>query len=214
MATWQLIEHTSRTLQRIIKAHVDAMWTGSSVDVKIATPHAFRDLKDLTQATITIFLYRTSENAELRNGLQRRTPSGALTRQPMALELCYLITPWGARAGNPSANDEAAAYEEQKLMGLVLQALYDHAELSRAELFELPPPPLPPIPPPVWGAVDSLQIVHDTLPIEDLYRIWDSSALAYQLSATYRVRVMGLETSEERAVAPVVDAAFTVGRTG
>lgn len=206
LATWQVIEHTSRTLLRLIEGHLAIAMPGSSVDVKLATPHAFGSLKNVNKSTVSLFLYRVTEHAELRNNLQRKLPDGTVRRQPLALELSYLITTWGSRGQNPAVNDAAATYEEHKLLGAVMQGLYDHAEVARAELYEDPTKPA------VWGDRDALQIVLESLPIEDLYRIWDSSELAYQLSATYRVRVLGLESLEVLHGERVVDAAFHVGR--
>lgn len=206
MATWQLIEHASRTVVRLIEAHLAAVMPGTPVDVKLATPHSFGELKNVTTATVSLFLYRVTEHAELRNNLQQRRPDGTLRRQPMVLELYYMITTWGSRGQQPAANDAAATLEEHKLLGAVLQALYDAAEVPRAQLFDDPTKP------PVWGDQDALQITLDSVPIEDLYRIFDPGELAYQLSTTYRVRVLSLESSENLAGAPVVDAQFQIGR--
>lgn len=206
LATWQLIEYASRTMLKVIGAHLALVMPGNSVDVKLATPQAFGSLRNVTRSTITVFLYRVTEHTELRNSPQRRTPDGAVQRPPLALELSFLVTTWGARRNDPAANDVAAALEEHQLMGAVLQGFYDHAELSRAELYEDPARP------PVWGDRDSMQIVLESLSIEDLYRIWDSGELAYHLSATYRVRVLGLEPNEVLRVPPVADASMRIGR--
>jgi len=205
VATWQLIEHASRTMLRLIETHLAITLPGSSVDVKLATPHSFGELKKVGKSTISVFLYRVTEHAELRNNLQRKMADGTMRRQPLVLELYYLITTWGARGQNPAQNDAAAALEEHKLLGVVLQGLYDRAEVGRAELFDDPAKPV------VWGDRDSLQIMLESLPVEDLYRIWDSSELAYQLSATYRVRVLGLESLEVLRAEPVVEVNFNVG---
>ncbi len=194
------------TMVRLLKAHLVTAMPGTTVDVKLATPHSFAKLKEVGAATISLFLYRIGEHAELRNSLQQRLPDGSLRRQPMVLELFYLMTTWGSRGSNPAANDAAAALEEHKLLGAALQAYYDHAVVSRSELYEDPTKP------PVWGEQDSLQITLDSVPVEDLYRIFDPGELAYQLSATYRVRVLSLDSSELLRSPPVVDAAFRIGR--
>jgi hypothetical protein len=206
LATWQLIEHTSRTMLRMIEAHLAVALPGNTVEVRLATPHSFSSLKTSSRSTVSVFLYRVSEHTELRNSPQRKLADGSFRRAPLVLELSYLITTWGARGADPAANDAAAAFEEHKLLGIVMQCLYDHGEVGRAELFEDPTRP------PVWGDRDDLQVVLETLPIEDLYRIWDSSELAYQLSATYKVRVLGLDSSEVLHTSPVVGAAMVVGR--
>jgi Pvc16 N-terminal domain len=193
-------------MARLIEAHLAVAMPGNTVEVKLATPHSFSTLKAITKSTISVFLYRVCEHSELRNNPQRRMTDGTLRRPPLALDCSYLITTWGARGTDPAGNDAAAAMEEHKLLGIVMQGLYDHAELSRAELFEdLAKPP-------VWGDRDGLQIVLESLPIEDLYRIWDSGELAYQLSATYRVRVLGLDSTEVLRNPPVADADFRIGR--
>ncbi|MEO8553111.1 MAG: DUF4255 domain-containing protein [Kofleriaceae bacterium] len=207
MASWPVIEHVSQTLKRIIKTHVDTMWPGSGVEVRVATPHLFTALRETNTATITIFLYRFVENGELRNSPMRRLPGGELQRAPMQLELCYLMTAWGARDRDPLTKDELASFEEHKLMGLVLQALYDKGELGRAELYDDPA-----LTAPAWGAIESVQVLHETLPIEDLYRIWDSSELAYQLSAAYRVRIVGIDSTAVRAAPPVTEGTFAYDR--
>lgn len=206
MGSWQLVEYTSRTVLGLIQSHLDAVMPGHQVDVKLATPHAFPTNKNLRRSAITLFLYRVFEHAELRNSVQRRFADGTMRRQPLAIECCYLVTTWGARSNDPAGNDESAAFEEHKLLGLAMQALYDRGEVSRAELYEDLARPT------VWGERDALQISLDSLPIEDLYRIWDSSEIPYQLSATYRVRVLGLDSSEVLRAPPVVDAQVRVGR--
>lgn len=206
MATWQLVEYVSRTMVKLIETHLGLILPGNTIDVRIATPHAFADLKNVTTPTISVFLYRACEQTEMRNSPQARMPDGTMRRQPLALELYYLVTTWGARGNDAANNDAAAAMEEHSLLGAVFQAFYDHAEVSRAELYEDPTRPL------VWGPNDSLQIVLDTLPIEDLYRIWDAGELYYQLSATYRARVLSLESSEILGVAPVLSGNFVFDR--
>lgn len=191
---------------KLIDAHLAIALPGNTVQVRVATPHSFASLKSTRASTITVFLYRVSEHAELRNSPQRRAADGTVRRQPLALELAFLITTWGARGSDPAANDATAALEEHQLMGAVVQGFYDHAELGRAELYDDPTRPA------VWGDRDSVQIVLETLALDDLYRIWDSSELAYHLSVTYRVRVLGLDSSELLRSPPVVDAALRVGR--
>jgi hypothetical protein len=53
-----------------------------------------------------------------------------------------------------------------------------------------------------------MQIVMESLPVEDHYRIWDAGEQSYRLSVTYRVRVLGLDPSIVQSNVPVVDASF------
>ena len=201
MASWQLIASAGSSLVALVEQHVRNAGL-SDVSVRVASASAFKPLAGSNTPTITFFLYRVAEMAELRNAGRQRTSEGSLARQPLPLELCYLVTACVKREDS-AASDYLATEEEHKLLGLVMQALYDHAEVGRDELVDGSSP--------VWGRADSLQVVLDTLPIEDQYRIWDATDLAYRLSIAYRVRVLGLEPAERQQVASVSEARFAGG---
>ncbi len=206
MATWQLIENTTQTLVKLLQQRVDHALPNLNVTVQSASTGAFAELGATQKPIITVFLYRVQENTELRNAPRRRMPDGTQRRQPMVLELCYLVTPWGSRPDTQLATDQLASLEEHRMLGVVLQAFYDRAEIGRSELYEDPDPARPP----VWSEVDSLQLVLESLSIEEMYRIWDASELGYRLSAAYRARVLALESEEVIGGPPVVDAQFDV----
>jgi hypothetical protein len=199
VATWELIESTGRTLVRLLQNHVDQVMPMAGVSVQLATTRLFRTLETTSKPTITVFLYRALENAEMRNGPRRTLTDGSTARPLLPLELCYLVTPWGVRRDDTPLSDQQAAQEEHRLLGVALQAFYDHAEISRAELVE-------DIGTSVWAPVDSVQMVLETLPVEDHYRIWDSGELDYRVSLTYRVRVLGLEPTTSEIASRVVES--------
>ena len=201
MGTWQLIESTGQTLVRLLQTHVDAVLPLAGVQVQLATTKIFESLERTTRPTITLLLYRAMEHGELRNAPRRVFPDGSTTKPLLPLELCYLVTPWGVRRDDTPASDAQAAQEEHRLLGVVLQAFHDRAEIARADLVEDPARP-------VWEPEDGIQLLLESLPVEDHYRIWDSSELAYKLSVTYRARVLGLEPSRRDRDARVADASF------
>jgi len=204
MASWELIESVGRTLVRMLQQHVDAVLPLAHVHVQLATTKLFKALETTHTPTITVFLYRAMENPELRNAPRRVLADGSTTRAFLPLELCYLVTPWGVRQDNTPDSDTLAAQEEHRLLGIILQAFYDHAEIVRSELVEDPGQQ-------IWEALDNVQLVHESLPIEDHYRIWDSGELDYRVSATYRVRVLGLEPSKRLGTSRVVEPSFIYG---
>lgn len=202
MGTWEIIESTGRSLVRVLQAHVDAVMPLAGVQVQLATTKIFKSLETTTRPTITVLLYRAMENAELRNAPRRTLADGSTTRALLPLELCYLVTPWGVRRDDTAVADAQAAQEEYRLLGVIMQAFYDHAELARADLVEEPGRPL-------WEPDDTIQLIFESLPVEDHYRIWDSSELAYRLSLTYRARVLGLEPSRRDRGPRVIESTFT-----
>lgn len=204
MASWQVIENTSLTLVSLLKRRVDVLGL-AGVDVGLVTATAFRTLAATANPFISVFLFQVGGNAEMRNQLMRSRADGTRQRQPLPLELSYLVTPWGVRNGDDTDSDGLAAQEEARLLGAVMQACYENAELGRADLVDSAAQP-------VWGDQDSLQIVLEALPIETHYRIWDAGELGYRLSVVYRVRVASLEPLDLLTAPLVVDAGVGVSQ--
>lgn len=198
MADWRVVENTGRTLVRLIEQRVAALGI-PGVTVGLTTTAAFEPLASTAVPFISLLLFQISGNPEMRNRPRTILPNGSTRRQPLPLELCYLITAWGVRAADDPIADGVAAGEEARLLGATMQALYDHAEVGRAELFEAPAIP-------VWAPGDGLQILMETLPVDQHYRIWDAAELGYRLSLVYRVRVASLDPSQPPPVPPVVEA--------
>lgn len=190
----------------ILQSHVAGVLPLAGVEVELATTKRFAQLANTLTPAITVVLYRVLENGELRNAPRRRLPDGSTTRPLLPIELCYLVTPWGVRTDGSALADRLAAQEEHRLLGVALQAFYDHAEIGRAALVETPGQP-------VWEPTDNVQLILESLPVEDHYRIWDSGELDYRVSLTYRVRVAGLEPTQRAAAPPVVEADF-IARAG
>jgi hypothetical protein len=195
MADWRVVENVGRTLVRLIERRI-AVLAIPNVTVSLNTTAAFPMLAGTASPFISLFLFQIAGNAELRNRPRQLAPDGRLRRQSLPLELCYLITAWGVRAPNDVASDSVAAREEARLLGAVMQALYDDAEVGRADLFE-------PAGAPVWAAGDGLQIAMESLPVDQHYRIWDAGEMPYRLSIVYRVRVASLDPTLTPPAPPV-----------
>ncbi|MCV2446153.1 DUF4255 domain-containing protein [Paracoccus sp. DMF] len=198
MADWRVIENTGQTLVGLVERHVAQLGI-PNVGVGVVTPMAFPSLADTTDPFVSLFLYQIAGNAEMRGNPRRVLANGTLGRQPLPLELCYLVTAWGVRATDDVIGDLPATQDEARLLGAVLQAFYDNAELDRSSLFEVPGLP-------VWSPEDGLQIVMETLPVDGHYRIWDATKLGYRLSLVYRVRVAALEPTDVPQAPPTREA--------
>jgi hypothetical protein len=187
VATAEVIRDVGNTLIFALRAGVDP-GVVAPANIRVATPDEFKDLDALTEPSISLFLHRIAVNATVRNSARRVLPDGTTTRPLLPLELCWLITPWA-----PATSDE------HLIAGHVMQALYDRAELGATELQGAS-----------WAPGDSLQVILESLPMEDHYRIWDTSDIPYRLSLTYVTRVVALEPKERVASPPVVTARFGV----
>ena len=187
MASADVIRDVGRTLVRLIEQGVAGF--APLPNVRVVNPDDFsRSLGNQTPV-ITIFLYRVGLNAALRNGPRRLLATGETSRPLLPLELYYLITPWAQHT------DDAT-----RLSGRVLQSMYDHSEVGPAELQGN-----------AWTPEDSVQIVFESLPTEEHYRIWDTAGIPYRLSLAYMVRVVGIEPTGRVATPPVAEAVFAGG---
>lgn len=181
MATADVIKDMGETLLAVLRAGIP------SVDptlITVATPDEFEALREPAKPSITVFLYRIAVNPTLRNDPRRLHPDGSIVRQPLPLELSFLITAW--------AKDTR---DELRITGRILQVLYEHAELGAAHLVGTS-----------WDKNDTVQLVLESLPLEDHYRIWDANDVPYRLSLTYLARVIGIAPAEGIKPPPVVDA--------
>jgi hypothetical protein len=202
MASFQVIEHVGLTLVSLLQRRIDRLGL-AGVTVGMATAASFGALAQTATPFVSVFLYQVSGNPELRNLPMRTNADGTRQRQSLPLELGYLITPWGVRTADDVASDGIAAQEEARLLGAVMQACYEHAELGRADLVDSAVAP-------VWADRDGLQIVLESLPVETHYRIWDASEQGYRLSVVYRVRVASLDPLEQAAGGRVAEAELAV----
>jgi hypothetical protein len=158
----------------------------ASANVQVATPDSFHDLEPTPQPTCTIFLYRVAVNSVMRNGPRLSLGGGATSRPLLPIDLSYLITPW---AKDPR--------DEHLILGTILQGLYDRAELGPADLTGTS-----------WAADDSVQLVLETLTLQEHFCIWDTVDMPYRLSLTYLARIIGVAPSERIVASPVVRSIF------
>jgi hypothetical protein len=91
------------------------------------------------------------------------------------LDLHYLITP-------VTTDPEA----KQALLGRVLQVLNDHAILRGADLQDS-----------LKGSSVELRVILESLALEEIARVWDALTEAYQLSVSYMVQVVTIESDLE-----------------
>jgi hypothetical protein len=182
MATADVVRDMSDTIVALLKSGVPPLVNAN--DIAIATPDDFQASPN--SPMITIFLYRVTVNPEMRNGPRRTLADGRTTRPLLPLDFHYLITAW--------AKDDRG---ELQIIGRILQILYDRAELGPADLQGGS-----------WDRDDSVQLILETLPMEDHYRVWDTTDVPYRLSLTYLARVIGIAPTEITRTAPVVEAVF------
>lgn len=149
---------------------------------------------------LNLFLYQVTPNSGWRNhNLPTRDGSGQRLRSaPLALDLHYLLTAYGAQ-------DLAA----EALLGLAMLALHDTPGLDRARLRSVLGLPNPP-----FGdfsalnlaeQIESLKITPQYLGGEELSKLWTAMQARYRPSMAYLVSVVLMESeANSRQAQPVL----------
>lgn len=121
--------------------------------------------------TLSLFLYRITQNAEARS--QRTPGSRSSAPSALALDLHYLLTAW--------ADD---ALMEQTLLTWAMREIQLHPVLDSSTLSSEAN----------WISSDVVQVVPEEVSLEDMSRIWGTLSPKYRLSVGYVARVVRVDT--------------------
>ncbi|MBK6325172.1 MAG: DUF4255 domain-containing protein [Chloroflexi bacterium] len=168
MSEYTAVRAVSQTLKELVEAHV----TDPTVQVFLTSP---KEMQQNKQTGISIWLYRLTRNEFLLNQPRRRPANGQVARNPMPVNLHYLIT--------PLMTDPR---DEQMLLGLVLQVFNDHATVRGSDLKDA-----------LLGSDAELRLSFEAPSLEDLTRIWGALQEPYQASLTYLVQSITIESDHE-----------------
>jgi len=134
--------------------------------------------------TVTLFLYDIAEDSCVTNRAKTsRVVDGELRtlKQPLGVCLYYMVTAWGGDR-----------HTEQRLLGRVMQVLYDDSVLDGLELFGV-----------LAGTAAQLRVSLAALRLEDRARVWSAIGQTYRLSVNYEVRLAQIEAETEVSAVPV-----------
>jgi len=182
-----VIGDVSSTLTAVL---TDALGGLLPVPPPIAQVHDLMGNIPTDPPMLTVFLYEVGEDPTAKNRPARREsvapaipPRVRVSRAPLALTLRYLITPW--------SGDRLT---DQQILGRAMQALHDNAIISGPGLRGG-----------LAGSVESIKIGLNQLSLEERTRIWHAVEKPYRISASYDVRVVSIDSTVGKLVAPVAD---------
>jgi hypothetical protein len=149
------------------------------VQIQLFSPKVMREKE---KTGISIWLYRVQREPDtLNRPVERLTPS-QLRHRPMPLTLHYLVC---AIFEEPK--------DEQALLGKVVQVFHDHAILGGSMLKDS-----------LQGEDQELRLVLEALTLEELSRVWDSLNEPYQLSLSYALQVVEIDSDRDIVQRPPV----------
>ena len=178
-----------------------------NVTVTALPPDRIVSINAEEHSQINLFMYHVTPNSGWRNvGLPSRDAQGArLTNPPLALDLHYLVTAYGAQE-----------FHAEVLLGYAMQLLHETPILTRKMINDTLKPPLPPevsLPPGIKmlstsdlaEQVETIKICPEILTTEEMSRLWTATQGRYRPTAAYQLSVVLIqETKPVRAALPVL----------
>jgi len=158
---------------------------------------------------INLFMYHVAPNAAWRNvGLPSRSSNGDRTANPpLALDLYYLVTAYGA-----------SEYHAEILLGYAMQLLHENPVLSREAIRKtlapvspvtgviLPTPLNTLIASELADQVETIRLTPQTMSTEEISKLWMAIQSHYRPTAVYQASVVLIESkTSTRSALPVAN---------
>lgn len=175
MSDYPVISAVSQTLKTLMTTKITQSSDSQikNVPIELLSPKEMEDANETLG--VSVWLYRVSRMADVLNDPPQRISSTQYVRTPLPIQLYYLVT--------PIAVDPLTRHA---LLGKVLQVMNDHSILRGADLQGI-----------LQGATDQLRVVLETVSLEDISLVWDALSEPYQLSVSYVVQVISIDSAEQ-----------------
>lgn len=190
VASSDVLVAVSQTLQNRLTAGLSTL----GPPVPVAELHDLASPPASTPPRATLFLYDVVEEPTSRNRPKSTELVGGtlhVRRPPMALCLHYMVTPWGGDR-----------ITEQRILGRVLQVMYDDAVIDGPELQGV-----------LAGTTAQLRVCLASMRVDDRARVWFAIGQPYHLSVNYEVRVVDVDPLTTTQAGPVVVREVRAGVT-
>jgi hypothetical protein len=127
---------------------------------------------------ISLFLYRIAANTSRRNLPPTTGPDGRRFRPPLPVDLFYIATAWAP-----------TAVRQQRLLGWAIRMFEDVPVLPTGLLNNYGPEPE------IFKQGETVEIIFDSLTLQDLNNFWGVSKSSLQLSVGYIARMLFIQSS-------------------
>ena len=187
-------------LENSLISHDLAAVLGGNVTVSAEPPDRIKSDTGVPDR-INLFLFQVTENQAWRNLAQpaRNGNGDRIANQPLALDLSYLLTAYGA-----------GDFHAEALLGHAMFALHEMPVLTRQAIREAIPAPPPATLPnrltsaDLAGQIEQIRITPQTMSVEEIAKIWSALHTQYRPTAVYKVSVVLIESRKSgRPALPV-----------
>lgn len=127
MASYTAVADVSRTLLELLRDEIEDRSDVLNVapdQVVLGTPAEATSDADVR---LSLYLYRVEENPAMNNRIQQEVADGERSDPPLTLDLYYLLTAYPAGG---SGDVTARTSDQQRVLGLATQVLYDNATVQ------------------------------------------------------------------------------------
>jgi hypothetical protein len=185
-ATPRMIRHVTAALLKILEEALGGILAPS--EIQAAPPETIPQLQS-GQQMLVLYLYRVVESPELKNqgpdyevlgGTTGGAPAVRVRRDPLALNLHYLLIPFSG---------EGAFLETYEMLGFAMQAFHDRGIFSPGQLGV---PGLA-----ASEAALEYRLTQEPLTTDQLSNIWEAVHAPYRLSVSYCVRTVQIASELE-----------------
>jgi hypothetical protein len=194
---FQALHETSMTLADYLQAAFDAdpffgtpghPWRDRNMRVLLQTPAEMSENNG--QEGVSFWLYRVVRDEERLNDPARRISPTELRPPPLPMRLHYLATPVTNR------DNEGDPDTEQYALGKILQLFHSHPMFRGPDLRGQ-----------FAGTGVQLVVRLETLSLDEITRVWEGLDGSYQLSVSYEVSLVDIDSAiEPQLVSPVMVA--------
>ena len=184
MATYNALAATSEAIRRYLKEAPRPEFPSLDVDIYQAS--------DFTKSVpaggrISIFLYRIGVTQSRRNLPPRMNDAGTIRLRPaIPLDLFYAISAWALNADL-----------QQRLLGWTIRTLEDSPIFPASVLNQLQATP-------VFRKTETVELVCDSWPLQDLNVLWELIKPNVPLSVGYVARMLAIESEPPQISGPLV----------
>jgi len=185
-------------IQNSIVEHDLAATLGGNITVSAEPPDRI-DNGASSPDRINLFLFQATENQGWRNAaFPSRNPNGErISNPPLALDLSYLLTAYGA-----------GPLHAEALLGLAMFVLHEMPVLTRDAIRAVAlAPPQPPLlaglqTSQLADQIEQIKVVPQVMSVEEISKIWSALQSQYRPTAVYKASVVLVES--ERSVPPTL----------
>ncbi len=121
-----VIEDVGRTLVALLRDRMGDDLIDQDREIALSSPN------DADPGTrLTVYLYRVTENGQLKNAERREVGTDRYRRPPLALDLYYLLT---AHPSDGGGDGTERTGEQHRVLGRTMQVIHDNAIIRGSEL--------------------------------------------------------------------------------